>query len=124
MPRKPKSTKPAVAKKEPWVEWVKAIRWSPHFSSDAHALYEKSASPQDEEEFLVEGAPEFVAFLSGRAFRIKFGPKPLVPEWSVDGGCAPRAARLGLYKDDRTLQAEWEEGWAAEDARLKGRSQP
>lgn len=108
----------------PWISWVTAVRWTPAFSCVAAEKYEKTGSAEDREALVLEAAPEFVAFLAGRAYRLKYGPKPFVPEWSLDGD-APRAAKLGLYgglgKDaDRTLQAEWEEGWVAEHRRLRG----
>lgn len=117
---------PSVRQKQgPWLSWVSAIRWSPWASTALDQRYTETGSSEDRDALLLEAASEFSAFLSGRAYRLKHGPKPFVPEWSLDGD-APRAAALGLYgglgKDaQRTLQAEWEEGWVQEHQRLKGR---
>lgn len=112
-------------KQGPWLTWVSAIRWTPWASTALEQRYVETGSTEDRDALLLEAASEFAAFLAGRAYRLKHGPKPFVPEWSLDGD-APRAASLGLYgglgKDaQRTLQAEWEEGWVQEHQRLKGR---
>lgn len=112
-------------KQGPWFAWVSAIRWTPWASLGLEQRYAETSAAEDRDAFLLEAAPEFVAFLSGRAYRLKHGPKPFVPEWSLDGN-TPRAAALGLYgglgaEAQRTLQVEWEEGWMQEHQRLKGK---
>jgi len=122
-------------KQGPWLAWVTAIRWFPSFSTapgsttegssvlDQH--YAASGTSEARDALLMEAASEFAAFLSGRAYRLKYGPNPFIPEWSLTGD-APRAAALGLYggvgkEALKTLQVEWEEGWLEEHRRLRGK---
>jgi hypothetical protein len=122
-------------KQGPWIAWVTAIRWFPSFSTAPGSTtegssvldqrYASSGTSEARDTLLIEAASEFAAFLSGRAYRLKHGPKPFVPEWSLSGD-APRAAALGLYGGvgsgaQKTLQVEWEEGWLEEHRRLRGK---
>lgn len=87
-----KKTPPA-----PWLYWARDIRWEPYFScTQPYEAWKQTLKAADERAFLMEAAPQFSAWLSGRAFRLAHGPKPNVYEWNQG---APRASALGLYSE-------------------------
>lgn len=57
---------------------------------------------------------EFSAWLAGRAYRRRHGPRPDVADWN-DG--SPYAKAMGLYPDNQNQRVEWEAGWEHEHRR-------
>lgn len=57
---------------------------------------------------------DWLAWLAGRLFRLRHGPRPDVPQWN---GASPYCKTLDLGYD-QTERIEWEIGWEAEHARI------
>ena len=77
-----------------FTQWANALDWTP---------------------FATGGVEQRAAWLAGRAFRLRHGPRPADVEWN---GATPYAKALGLYSWDQDCRIEWEFGWADEHHRL------